>query len=368
MKISVVICTRNRLEYLERCIASLLQQTRLPDEIVIVDDCSSDELNVFEFFRKEIFQQSLRIKSLIGFETSLVLLKNKHHSGIVLSRNLGIKTAKGDIVAFMDDDSFAHKDWLKNMELSYEDNRRIVGVGGPIVETGRKASFALKRPIRNLSFISAKEGRVVFKYRISRFSDRKFLPVKFVTFLLGGNMSFRRDVLVDIGGCDARYTGNGYHEETDMSFNASSKGKILFNPNVLTFHESAKIGGNREFDFDSFLFYMFRNTAFFFLKHFSLKDSFQLLKNLFIYQVRLLSKGKTGSTRFWLKVTDRKKSFISILMGGIAGVFCWIRTRNEKSKFVSSFPSYIKAYSLMGINNEGIGVLETENRHITSTD
>jgi len=109
LEISVVVCTRNRVEYLKKCIASLIKQSYLPKEIIIVDDSSEENLNLYEFLKNEIYNFILNFKISSLRKMNLILLKNKRNFGLAYSRNLGIKVASGDVVAFQDDDSFAHR-------------------------------------------------------------------------------------------------------------------------------------------------------------------------------------------------------------------------------------------------------------------
>ncbi len=82
MKISVIITTFNRPKLLQRALSSVLKQTLKPFEVIVVDDGSKDRLKTLEGI-KYIYKQN---------------------GGISSARNLGIKKAKGNWVAFLDDD------------------------------------------------------------------------------------------------------------------------------------------------------------------------------------------------------------------------------------------------------------------------
>ena len=91
MKISVIIPVYNGARYLAEAIESVLAQTRPPDEIVVVDDGSTDESpRVAQRFAKPVFYH------------------HQTHSGAGAARNLGIVQAKGDWLAFLDADDL----WL----------------------------------------------------------------------------------------------------------------------------------------------------------------------------------------------------------------------------------------------------------------
>ena len=95
--ISFIVPVYNAEQYLKACIESLLHQTEQDIELVLVDDGSTDNsLNVIASFqdpRIKLFQQS--------------------HAGQSAARNLGLKHAKGEYVAFVDADDATAQDWCE---------------------------------------------------------------------------------------------------------------------------------------------------------------------------------------------------------------------------------------------------------------
>ena len=345
--VSVVICTRNRSDYLKKCLISLLNQSYQPKEIIIVNDDPEKNFSVYNFFKNEFqeFTDKL-IKLLDGID--IILIKNKNNSGIVASRNTGIMVASGDIVAFCDDDGFAHKNWLKNLVKNYKDNK-ILGVGGPVIEIGRNIKTP-KRPITKLAYI--KNGKIVTNYRIKKLKEIHYLPKKFVPFLQGGNMCFRRDALLQIKGGDTNLTGNCYREETDLCLRIAKKGKLLFEPYAITYHDTAKKGGCRDiinFDLNKFFYYMFRNTTYFFFKHFSIKKAFNFTLNSISRQIKLLQKDKTGLTRDYLKITNKRNHSKSIIFGSFEGFYSWFKSWRRELEMMCTIPTSINCFKLVFI-------------------
>ncbi len=320
LEFSVVVCTRNRVNCLKKCIISLLSQSYLPKEIIIVDDASRDELNVYEFFKDEI--SKIKFIMIGSFKSlSIILLRNRHQSGIVKSRNTGIKTASGDILAFLDDDCFADAHWIEKLASAYK--RKTMGVGGPVVEIGREMKTA-KSKVKRMAYI--RNGKVIARFRISSQEDSKWLPRSKVPFLQGGNMSFRKSVLIIVNGGDANLKGNCYREETDLSLKISKRGELMFEPEAITFHTSAMTGGSRDiikFGLDRFLYYMFRNTTYFFFKNFGIKKATKFTIKAMKKQIKLLMKRKTGLTRDYLKIKSKKNSILSVILGTASGIFSW---------------------------------------------
>ena len=114
MKISVLITTRNRAEILKQCLKSLERQSRKPNEVVVVDNASWDNT-------REIVESFKKFKVRYFFEKNI---------GIAYGRNRGLKEAKGDIFAFIDDDCVASKSWLKEIEKTFLGDKNIVGIVG----------------------------------------------------------------------------------------------------------------------------------------------------------------------------------------------------------------------------------------------
>lgn len=89
MKFSVIIPTYNRIDYLEKAIESILNQTYKNYEIIIVNDYPADKNN---------------IDNLISKFNNIAIIHNTFTGGGNMARNLGILNSEGDLIAFLDDD------------------------------------------------------------------------------------------------------------------------------------------------------------------------------------------------------------------------------------------------------------------------
>lgn len=92
--VSVIIPTYNRANMLVPCVESVLAQSYPVNEIIIVDDHSTDDT----------------IKQLNKFKDNIIILKTEKQSGAQTARNIGIKSAKSEWIAFLDSDD----EWLPN--------------------------------------------------------------------------------------------------------------------------------------------------------------------------------------------------------------------------------------------------------------
>ena len=117
MRTSVIVCTFNRIDWLPKCLESLLAQDPRPDEIIVVDGPSVDGT-------REMLEEKER-------EGVLKLIRQRRLDGISAARNLGLAASTGDIVCFIDDDAIAQPGWLKAIMGGYVDET-VGGVGGPV--------------------------------------------------------------------------------------------------------------------------------------------------------------------------------------------------------------------------------------------
>ena len=112
--ISIIITSYNSSNFIKEVVKSILDQTYQNFEIVFVDDCSKD--NTYEYLKK--------IKK--KFNKKIVLLKTKKNYGTPsVTRNLGIKNAKGKLICLLDSDDYWEKDKLELQVKAYS-NKNII--------------------------------------------------------------------------------------------------------------------------------------------------------------------------------------------------------------------------------------------------
>jgi glucosyl-dolichyl phosphate glucuronosyltransferase len=168
--LSVVICvyTEERWDQIIAAVDSVRAQTLPAAETIIVVD-----------HNPELY------KRLVAAMPDVTVVENREAQGLSGGRNTGAALAKGQIIAFLDDDAAAEPDWLKYVAEAYDDPR-VTGVGGLTLPNWQTA-----RP----SWMPEEFYWVVgCNYRGMPPSGA---PVR---NLLGGNMSFRREVFGLVGG------------------------------------------------------------------------------------------------------------------------------------------------------------------------
>jgi glycosyltransferase involved in cell wall biosynthesis len=119
---SVVVPTRGRSVQLSRLLASFDELTYHPGEVIVAADYDdSDSARLLGAWETKPH----------AFEARTV--KQEGGRGPAAARNLGASAARGEIVAFIDDDCIAQQNWLPNLVRNIDVENKIAGVGGRIV-------------------------------------------------------------------------------------------------------------------------------------------------------------------------------------------------------------------------------------------
>lgn len=219
--VSVVIPTRRRPQLLRRCLRSLGRQMYPLDryEIIVVDDDRGGRSDG---------RTGQLIRSLeLACKVSCLPNPGK---GPAAARNEGWRRAKGEIIAFTDDDTVASPVWLAEGVQGFVDG--VEGVGG--------------RTIVPLPRVPTDSQRCA-----SWLQD-----VDFITC----NMFYRREALEACGGFDSQFD-DAYREDTDLTFIMWERGKrLVVAPNAVVYHPArqgrflASLTGHRRIAYDALLY------------------------------------------------------------------------------------------------------------------
>ena len=120
MLITAVIPTRNRPEDLARAVISVCQQSRVPDELSIIDQSPGDE-------------SRSRILALLAAQAPEMKLDYVHDpaiAGLVAAKQVAVARAGGDIVCFLEDDVVLEPRYLESMEAGFVQHPEMVGSCG----------------------------------------------------------------------------------------------------------------------------------------------------------------------------------------------------------------------------------------------
>jgi glycosyltransferase involved in cell wall biosynthesis len=150
-------------------------------------------------------------------------------AGLAKARNLGWKQAKGDYVAYIDDDAVATSDWVENILGFIKKHSDVVVFGGPYTSYNASSLPSWIPTELTVMEIRTKVARPIV------------LPHEWLT---GTNMIFRKNVLKELGGFDEKLgvtpTRRSYGEETDLLIRINNAGyPIWYDPKIKVLHEFA---------------------------------------------------------------------------------------------------------------------------------
>ena len=123
MKVSVIITTYNRPLLLQRACESVFNQSRIPEEVVIVDNGSAIPVEA-------------NLEYLNNREPDIKVHRFDIAQGVCKARNQGAKIASGDILMFLDDDDTWEVSKISDQLSVFKSDLDIFGVGNSSVDSG----------------------------------------------------------------------------------------------------------------------------------------------------------------------------------------------------------------------------------------
>ena len=211
---SVVIIGKNEQDTIESCIMSIFSQTYPDFEIIYVDDNSSDETMI----KAQQLKSIMPIKNCKRYE--VISTSTGYPSK---NRNIGSKIAKGIVIAFLDADCVAERDWLLNLISKLPNDGGLVG--GPLTLRHKNNSKITKVIDSVLTSFVGSGGSAQF-YEIKE--DRQ------VAAIPSGNMAIHKHLLERLGGFNEKLR---YNEDSFLCYTARKLGfKIVFSAKARVSH------------------------------------------------------------------------------------------------------------------------------------
>jgi glycosyltransferase involved in cell wall biosynthesis len=199
MRLSVVIPTYRGGQKLLDCLDTILDQSRPADELIVVDSSDDDSPDL--------------VRARFGDRVTLLHQPERILPGD--ARNIGVGACTGDVVVFTDDDCLADRNWLAEIEKTYEANPDAQWVGGAVW------------PADNDDPVSRTDFWVAFNDLLTRCNGRSVLRRAMY------NLSFRRDAYLEIGGMPENSLNS------DRMFNTAFQRKhsaVTIAPDALILH------------------------------------------------------------------------------------------------------------------------------------
>lgn len=195
--ITLYIPCYNAERYISRCLDGVVKQTLRPDEVLLIDDGSTDGTVA------------------IASRYPVTVVRQGSNLGLAAARNAAVMKASGDLVASLDSDCVPSPDWLERLEADVR-VEGVAGAGGMLVD--------------------GESGKLVDRWRAvymrqnwgrSRITNPRFL--------FGSNNIFRKAALVGVGLYDPKYRTN--NEDCDLSLRLRAAGHtLIYDPSATVCH------------------------------------------------------------------------------------------------------------------------------------
>jgi glycosyltransferase involved in cell wall biosynthesis len=195
--VSLYIPAYNTAHTIQQCLEHVFAQTRLPDEILVVDDGSQDGTGA------------------IVERCGVRVIRHEKNRGVGAARNTGLHAVKGDLIATVNADCVPEPPWLETL-LRHLDQPNVVGAGGQMKE---KCQQTLADRWRAHYMTQSHGAQLLVN----------------PPFLYGSNSVFRREALLSVGGYNEIYRRS--FEDVDVSAKLMNAGyELIYDPAAVVWH------------------------------------------------------------------------------------------------------------------------------------
>lgn len=252
------------MDIIEKSVDSILNQSFPISELIIADDNSNDS-------------SLSELRKIANKDSRIHILTSAVQRGVAGARNFALRAAKGDIIAFIDNDAIPENNWIEAMLEKVLSDRKI-GACVPMVKFLKKPEIICSM---GSTITLSGYGQNIGIYQREEFFD---CPNE-VLYPTGNGLMVRRDVVNEIGGFDDRFLGWG-GDDVDLGIRLRNADyKVITAPDAIIYHLHSYT--NEVMDLN---FWNARNTMRFLLKYYSWKD----LKRWYYRQCKNVLRGHGG--------------------------------------------------------------------------
>ena len=218
--VSIVIPVYNQFIYTYLCLKSILKHSgnEVPYEIIIADDCSTD--------------QTIELEKVV---TNIRVLHNKNNLRFLKNCNNAASYARGKYIFFLNNDTQVQPNWLKPLVDLIERDSTIGMVGSKLIYTDgclQEAGGIVWQDASAWNFGHGQDPTLP-----------EYNYVKEVDYISGAAIMIRKDLWDSIGGFDEQFCP-AYYEDTDLAFEIRRHGyKVMFQPASVVVHFEGKSNG-----------------------------------------------------------------------------------------------------------------------------
>ncbi|HWH91393.1 MAG TPA: glycosyltransferase, partial [Candidatus Binatia bacterium] len=219
VEVSIVIPVFNQFRFTQACLGSLQEhQGTERFEVVIVDDCSTDET-------------AEAIPQMPG----VVYIRNEQNSGFIASCNRGAEQARGNYLLFLNNDTLVKFGWLSALLNTFTEQHRTGIVGSKLVYPDGRLQEA---------------GGIIWRdgsgWNYGKFDDAakpEYNYLREVDYCSAAALMIPKSLFDSVGGFDSRYAP-AYYEDTDLAFKVRDAGyRVLYQPRSEIIHYEGATGG-----------------------------------------------------------------------------------------------------------------------------
>ena len=183
-KVSIIVPTWNKLEFLKPMVESIENNTQWPFELIIVDNASDDGTQEFVLTS--------------NFKMDGQYIRNEENKGFAIPNNQGAKVAKGNFLCLLNNDTIVTKGWLTAMMKVFSEEKSVGLVGARLIHPG-------KGTIQHAGIIEYKSGVPDHIYFNKPMNYPPAMKRKQYFAVTGACMVTPKSLFKEVGGLDERY-------------------------------------------------------------------------------------------------------------------------------------------------------------------
>lgn len=261
--ISVVILNYNGIEFVERCLKSVLATDYPNFEVIFVDNASED--GSAKLVRK-LFSNNLRLK----------IIENSENLGFAGGNNVGARHAMGDYMLFLNVDTEVNPAWLRELVKVMKSGPKIGAAQSKLLLTYDRRRFDSAGHLIDYCGVESPESADIR----GQIDQGQYDRIREVFYARGAAIIIGKRVLNEVGLFDQAYFGN--HEEIDLCWRIRLRGySILYVPRSIVYHVAGGYWGEREDP--RILFHLRKNHISSLIKNYYLKNVIKYLSRYLAY-------------------------------------------------------------------------------------
>lgn len=211
-EVSIVIPVYNQFGYTYNCLKSILEHTeKTTYEIIIADDCSTDQ-----------------VKELEKVVSGINVIHNEKNLRFLLNCNNAAEQARGAYILFLNNDTQVQPNWLRPLVDLMEREKEAGMVGSKLVYPDGS--------LQEAGGILWKDGSAWNYGHLKNPEDPEYSYVKEADYISGAAIMIRTSLWKEIGGFDTAFAP-AYYEDTDLAFEVRKHGyKVFLQPASIVVH------------------------------------------------------------------------------------------------------------------------------------